>query len=69
MHGLRTCDDGDYFAQRDGNTLFLLEQFGFYDAITPLVQAFATHEQESLFLDLADILHRHWADGNATDSE
>jgi hypothetical protein len=33
----------------------------FYDAIRPVVQAFADHDAEQLFLDLLTVLHRHWA--------
>lgn len=32
----------------------------FYDAIRPLIQAFADHDAEVLFLDLIRVLHRHW---------
>jgi hypothetical protein len=33
----------------------------FYDAIRPVVQAFADHNAEQLFLDLLTVTHRHWA--------
>jgi hypothetical protein len=38
----------------------------FYDALRPVVQAFADHEAESLFLDLMSVLHRHWASRKST---
>jgi hypothetical protein len=33
----------------------------FYDALRPVVQAFADHNAEDLFLDLMSVLHRHFA--------
>jgi hypothetical protein len=33
----------------------------FYDAFRPLVQAFADHDAEKLFLDIIGVLHKHWA--------
>ena len=41
VHGLRTCADGDWLFQRDQDATFVWEDFGFYNAITPLVSAFA----------------------------
>ena len=33
----------------------------FYDAFRPIIQAFADHNKELLFLDLLGVFHRHWA--------
>lgn len=33
----------------------------FYDAMRPIIQAFADHNSENLFLDVLSVLHRHWA--------
>jgi hypothetical protein len=69
VHGLRSCQDGDYLFQRDNNTLFILEDFNFYKAITPLVTAFANHGREDLFIDIMEVIDRHWADGQGTTDE
>jgi hypothetical protein len=69
IHGLRSCADGDWLFQRDQDTTFVWEDFGFYNAITPLVKAFANHQQETLFIALMEALDKHWADGQGTASE
>ena len=33
----------------------------FFDAIRPVVQAFADHDSEKLFVDLLSVMHRHYA--------
>jgi len=33
----------------------------FFEAVRPVVQAFADHNAEQLFLDLLTVTHRHWA--------
>jgi hypothetical protein len=33
----------------------------FFDALRPVIQAFADHNAEPLFMDLMSVLHRHWA--------
>ena len=33
----------------------------FYDAFRPIIQAFADHNKEKLFLDLLGVFHHHWA--------
>jgi hypothetical protein len=69
VHGLRTCADGDNLQQRDPNTIFTWESFDFYNAMTPLLNAYSAHGREDLFLQMIEVLYRHWADGNATASE
>jgi hypothetical protein len=62
VHGLRTCKDGDWFFQRDQDATFIFSNFGFLKAITPLVNAFVSHKREDLFIDLMEIVYRHWQD-------
>ena len=69
IHGLRSCADGDWLFQRDQDSTFVWEDFGFYSAITPLVKAFANHQQETLFIALMEALDKHWADAQGTASE
>jgi hypothetical protein len=69
VHGLRNCPDGDWLDQRGADTIFVWEQFGFYQAITPLLSAFVNHGREDLFIQLMDVMYRHWADGNGTPQE
>jgi hypothetical protein len=66
VHGLRSCEDGDWFFQRDQDDIFVWEDFGFYQAITPLATAFANHHREDLFVGLMEVLHKHWGDANVT---
>jgi hypothetical protein len=69
VHGLRSCSDGDWLFQRDNNTIFVWEDFNFYDGITPLITAFANHGREDLFLALMEVMDRHWADNQGTADE
>jgi hypothetical protein len=69
VHGLRTCQPSDTLYQRDNNTIFVWEDFSFYDSITPVLTAFANHKREDLFIALMEVLDRHWADQNATADE
>ncbi len=69
VHGLRTCQDGDWLAQRGPDTIFVWEQFGFYQAITPLLNAFIAHNREDIFINLMETLYRHWADAQGTPDE
>jgi hypothetical protein len=57
---LRSCADGDWLAQRDGDVLFELEANGFIDAVKPLASAFVSHGREDLFAQLMEIVHKHW---------
>jgi hypothetical protein len=69
VHGLRACQDGDWFFQRDQDNTFVWENFGFYRAITPLATAFANHKREDLFVGLMEILHKHWGDSAVSADE
>ena len=69
VHGLRSCQDGDWFFQRDQDDTFVWEDFGFYQAITPLATAFASHHREDLFVGLMEVLHKHWGDANVSADE
>ena len=60
VHGLRACADGDWLYQRDPDTLFTWEKNGFLAAIAPLATAFASHSREDLFIQLMEVLHKHW---------
>ncbi len=60
VHGLRSCADGDWLYQRDPDTLFTLEKNDFLAALAPLATAFASHGREDLFVQLMEVLHKHW---------
>lgn len=69
VHGLRSCKDGDWLAQRNKNTLFMMERLDGYKAFTPLANAFVKHDREDLFIDLSIILHKHWQSDKGTADE
>jgi hypothetical protein len=69
VHGLRTCKDGDWFVQRDKDALFVFEDFGFYNAIRPVVWSFVKHKREDLFIQMMAIVNKHFQDANGTASE
>ena len=69
VHGLRSCQEGDWLIQRDNNTIFVWEDFNFYTGITPLVTAFANHGREDLFIAMMEVMDRHWADEKGTADE
>jgi hypothetical protein len=69
VHGLRSCPDGQWLIQRDPNTIFVWEDESFYQAMTPVITAFANHNREDLFIALMETLDRHWADNQGTASE
>ncbi len=60
VHGLRSCPDGEWLYQRDPDTLFTWEENGFLTALQPLAGAFVDHGREDLFIQLMEILHKHW---------
>ena len=51
VHGLRNCPAGQWLQERHPNTIFVLENFGFYQALRPLASAFAKHGREDLFVE------------------
>ncbi|HVJ94038.1 MAG TPA: hypothetical protein VM580_29815 [Labilithrix sp.] len=69
VRGLRDCPDGQWLQQRQKNTIFMWEQFGFYTAMKPLVSAFAKHGREDLFLEMAKTIYKHYPAKHASDSE
>ena len=56
VHGLRSCAPGDTLFERDRDATFAWEQFGFYQAIAPLVSAFARLMRETQALQPTTIL-------------
>ena len=77
VHGLRSCPDGDWLFQRDQDATFVWEDEGFYGAVTPLVSAFALaknpttgkpRHREDLFIELMDVLHKHWQSAQGAQS-
>jgi hypothetical protein len=66
---LRTCQPGQTFQERNPNTLFLLEQWGFFDTIRPLLQAFVKHKREDLFLNLALAAYKYYPNAQASEAE
>lgn len=74
-NGTRDCPDmKDLLRVRDANTIFLWEQFGFYDYLRPVLTVFANvactedlascdlddMTGEQIFIDIVDALNRHW---------
>ncbi|HEX7663041.1 MAG TPA: hypothetical protein VF407_00945, partial [Polyangiaceae bacterium] len=66
VHGLRSCQDGDWLYQRDTDATMVWEDFGFYKAMSPMVTAFANHNAEGLLVKVLDVIYQHWNDKNAT---
>ncbi len=64
VHGLRLCASGQSVDEKDPDALFVLENFGAFSAFAPLIQAFANHNREDLYLALLETVYRHWADKN-----
>jgi hypothetical protein len=64
VHGLRACATGQSVDKKDPDALFVLENFGAFAAFAPLIQAFANHGREDLYLALMETIYRHWADAN-----
>jgi hypothetical protein len=54
------CKDGDRYIDAHSGTLPVWELNGFYDQIRPLIQAFADHNAESLFVDILVTVHMHY---------
>ena len=63
------CNQGDRFIDAHNGTIFAWEANGFYDAIRPIVQAFADHNAEDLFLEAMVVLHKHWPSAQSTDTQ
>lgn len=69
IRGLRNCADGQWLQQRGKHTLFTWENFGFYDAMRPLLTAFVRHNREDLFLELSNATYKHWPGKEASPDE
>jgi hypothetical protein len=69
VRGLRNCPEGQWLQQRGANTIFTLEQFGFYDALRPILGAFVKNKREDLFLELSAAIYRHYPGKDATAEE
>ncbi len=69
VHGLRACPDGQWLNQRGAKTIFTWENFGFYDAMRPVVSAFVKHGREDLFLEFSNAMFKHWPGKEATVEE
>jgi len=65
IHGYYECDEGSWLRQRDDNTLYLGEVFGFQEKTKPLLNVFVNHNKTQLFIDLLSTLHRHYQGGIA----
>ncbi|WP_428268234.1 hypothetical protein [Haliangium sp.] len=63
------CHDGEVCRDAHADTLQVWEVDGFYDNIRPLLQAFADHDAELLFLDLIRVMHNHWPSRQSLDHQ
>ena len=63
------CRDGHLYEEVHADTLQVWEIDGFYDSIRPIVQVFADHEREDLFVDLMTVLHDHWPSRDSGDHQ
>lgn len=61
IHGLRTCNEGEYLDQRDPDTLFALEYNHGIEAFAPLAEAFVNHKKETLLVELMVALNKSWS--------
>ncbi len=69
VHGLRSCQTGQWVDQRDPDATFVLEDFSAYDTLAPMINAFAIHGREDLYIELLETIYRHWADTKALSTE
>ncbi len=69
VHGLRNCPPGQHLQERNKNTIFTLEHFGFYPAMKKLVGQFAKHGREDIFVQLSSIIYRHLPGQEASPDE
>ena len=69
IRGLRNCPNGQWLQQRGAYTLFTWENFGFYNAIAPLLGAFVKHGREDLFLQLSNATYKFWPGPEASADE
>ncbi len=69
VRGLRNCPSGQWLQERGKSTIFTWEHFGFYTAMKPLVGAFAKHNREDLFIELASAIYRRYGGQETTVDE
>ncbi|MDF2693301.1 MAG: hypothetical protein K0S65_1684, partial [Labilithrix sp.] len=60
---------GQWLQERGKNTIFVWENFGFYQALKPLLGAFVKHKREDLFIELSQAIYRHYPSKEATADE
>jgi hypothetical protein len=63
------CRDGDLFIDAHTGTLPVWELNGFYDQMRPIVQAFADHDAEYLFIEILNTFHRHYPSKDSIDHQ
>ena len=69
IHHLRDCEEGQWLDQRDANTLYITENFRFFDIIKPLLLPFTSRNREDIFIDLMTALNKHWQSSKGTPAE
>ena len=78
VHGLRACAANEWLYQRDGDATFVWEDYGFLQALTPLVTAFTTapnpttgqpRRREDLLIELFEVMNKHWQSAQGTADE
>jgi hypothetical protein len=60
VRNLRNCDVPDLIRNRDPNTIFVWERFGFFGSMRPLLSGFVQERRQERFLDLLEVMHKHW---------
>ncbi|WP_257460345.1 hypothetical protein [Archangium lipolyticum] len=65
IRGLRACAADEWFPVRNPDTLLMLEKEGFFKAIRPLLLAFTSRDREDLFIQMMEVMHRHWMSDQA----
>ncbi len=61
--------EGNRYIDAHAGTLPVWEMDGFYDQIRPVVQAFADHDAEYLFVDVLKVLHNHYPSADSTNHQ
>ncbi|ACY16054.1 hypothetical protein [Haliangium ochraceum] len=69
VHNPAVCRDGERFIDAHTGTLQVWEADDFYTGLRPILQAFADHDQELLFLDILEVLHTHWPSPESADHQ
>ncbi|WNG43087.1 hypothetical protein F0U60_02490 [Archangium minus] len=69
VRGLRSCAEDEWFPRRNPDTLLMLETEGFFKAVRPLLLAFTNRDREDLFIQVMEVLYRHYMSDQAPASE